>query len=105
MNVILAALILISLSISTEAEGKQLFGAGASASCGSWLHDRESGDYYSMGNWALGYLSGIGIYTTLDPLNDVDANGVSYWLDNYCRNNPTVHFSEALDAFVRAHPR
>ena len=59
-----------------------------------------------MGNWALGFLSGVAIYSgELNPLKGVDANAVAYWLDNYCQARPTEDFVDALRAFIRQHPR
>jgi hypothetical protein len=47
-----------------------------------------------MGNWALGFLSGVAIYSTdLNPLEGVDSDAVSYWLDNYCQARPTDRLS------------
>jgi hypothetical protein len=58
-----------------------------------------------MGNWALGYLSGAAWAAPEepDPLGKTDSAGVSYWLDNYCRANPTTEFSDAVKAFFFAH--
>jgi hypothetical protein len=54
----------------------------------------------------LGYLSGVAIWVTnLAPLDGMDADGVWGWLDNRCRANPIEDFSDAVKAFVDAHPR
>jgi hypothetical protein len=35
----------------------------------------------------------------------MDANGISGWIDNYCRAHPIEDISEAAKAFLNAHPR
>jgi hypothetical protein len=80
-------------------------GAG-NASFGSWMADRASDNHFWMGNWALGFLSGVALYSGgLNPLKGLDANTVVYWLDNYCQVHPTDDFVDALRAFIRQHPR
>jgi hypothetical protein len=106
MGVILAFLIMLLLSGKANSEAVQLLGAGTSSSCGSWLADRASNNYLSRGNWALGFLSGAALYSgDLNPLRGVDADAVSYWLDNYCRARPTDRFIDAVKAFIWEHPR
>ena len=84
----------------------KLIGAGASASCGQWLSDRQNKDFDSMSEWALGFLSGVAVETQdYNPLNGVDSEAVLYWLDNHCRAHPITRFADALDAFVIEHPR
>lgn len=79
---------------------KAIIGAGV-ASCGRWLEDRKTGRYYNMENWALGYISGAAMWGNgLDPLRQTDADGVAYWLDNYCVAKPTSYFHDAVDAFI-----
>lgn len=54
-----------------------------------------------MVNWALGYISGAAIWGGVgDPLRPTDANGVFYWLDNYCRTAAAGPLREAIDAFI-----
>jgi hypothetical protein len=40
-----------------------------------------------------------------NPLGQTDADGVAYWLDNYCHNYPSGYFSAAVKAFISAHQR
>lgn len=106
MIIILSLVFILILSGDARSQGIKAIGAGANASCGSWLAARASNDYFTMGNWSLGFLSGVGIYSTdLNPLQGVDSDAVSYWLDNYCRARPTDYFVDALRAFIRQHPR
>jgi hypothetical protein len=106
MGVFLAALVMLLINGEARSQQVQFIGAGANSSCGSWLADRASNNFFSKVNWALGFLSGAATYSEdLNPLNGVDADAVAYWLDNYCRARPEDRFVEAVRAFARAHPR
>lgn len=90
----------------TSGQSVQFLGAGARATCGQWLEDRKSGNYFGIGNWVLGYLSGVASASrSLNPLNGLDSDAVSYWFDNYCRAHPIEKLTRAIDAFVREHPK
>jgi hypothetical protein len=106
MRAMLVTAILVALQ-PIEASAFTMRGAGASGSCGLWLRNRaEPLASHAMGMWALGFLSGAPFTDPrpdADPLGKTDADGVYYWLDNYCRANPTVEFSEAVIAFYREH--
>jgi hypothetical protein len=81
-------------------------GAGSTKSCYRWLVNRASHDDSDMGSWALGFISGVAVYSEdLNPLNGIDGDGVFFWLDNYCRPRPRATFIEAIRAFIRKHPR
>jgi hypothetical protein len=103
----LAALVLLAICFARPAAADEVtkLGAGANATCGKWLADRQSGNYFSVGNWALGYLSGAAAFSqTLNPLEGLDSDAVLYWIDNYCRSRPLDQFAVALRAFVDEHP-
>jgi len=87
----------------TAAYGKTIIGAGV-ITCGKWLSDRQSNNYSSP-NWVLGFLSGVAVFSGLDPLNNLDADAVRHWMDNYCRAHPLVDITDALRAFVKEQPR
>ena len=77
-------------------------GAGSTASCYRWLANRRSHNYAEMGNRALGFLSGVAVYSeNLNPLNGIDSEGVFAWLDSYCGPRPRARFFEAVRAFIR----
>jgi hypothetical protein len=91
---------------AAAADDVQLLGAGANATCGKWLADRESGFAFPLTNWALGYLSGAAMFSEdLNPLEGLDSDGVLYWIDNYCRSHPLNKITATLRAFVNEHPR
>jgi hypothetical protein len=86
----------------------QILGPGAGTSCGTWLEDRDANRAGVDESWILGFLSGIGYALGergIDPLHDTDHNGVTAWIDNYCRGHPIDLISAAAAALVTAHPR
>ena len=104
----LAALVLLVICFArpAAADDVKTLGAGATATCGKWLADRQRGNYFSVGNWALGFLSGAAAYSpNLNPLEGLDGDAVLYWIDNYCRSRPLDKFTVALKAFVHEHPK
>jgi hypothetical protein len=86
--------------VSPRSDVVTTMGVGANSSCGKWLDARRTGRYFDMANWALGYISGAAIWGAGDPLGQTDADGVAYWLDNYCQAKPTSYFSDAVKAFI-----
>jgi hypothetical protein len=89
-----------------------LIGLGWGA-CGTWTARRTArhADPAPYEQWVLGYLSGVAAGSAaldppkrLNPLNGVDAQAVSAWMDNYCRAHPLVTIFYAANAFVREHP-
>jgi hypothetical protein len=101
MKKLTLALCLCLLPVVSPRSEVRSIGSG-NASCGTWLHDRKTKDYFAMANWALGYISGAAIWGDVgNPLGQTDADGVFYWLDNYCNARPTEKFYYAMDAFIR----
>lgn len=91
------------LYTSSARAGIQVLGGGA-VTCGAWTAeraDRRAANWYGLGQWVLGFLTGVGWGTreAQDPLRGLDSDAVAAWLDNYCKNHPLRH----LDAFVQEH--
>jgi hypothetical protein len=104
----LVALVLLAICFARPAAADEVktLGAGANATCGKWLADRQRGSAFSISNWALGYLSGAAVFSqTLNPLESLDSDAVLYWIDTYCRSHPLDKFAVALKAFVNEHPK
>src|SRR5262245_1846687 len=91
------------------ADSVRVLGFGVNQTCGAWLSARAQNgvDAWLFQQWALGYLSGAAIFSAnYNPLRGVDADGVWYWLDKYCREHPLDSVSDiALKAFISEHPR
>jgi hypothetical protein len=101
-----AALALLMTSGAAFADDVRTLGAGANATCGRWSADRQSGNAFSVSNWALGFLSGAAAFSeNLNPLEGLDSDAVLYWIDNYCRSRPLDKFTVALRAFIDEHPK
>ncbi len=102
--IIVAAL--MSQTGVVRAQTIDVFGVGSTASCGLWLDRRQHENWFDIGNWALGYVSGAATFGEIgNPLGKTDPDGVFYWLDNYCRSNPSVYFRAAVKAFINEHQR
>ena len=71
-------------------------------SCGTWLRHRADGPSADL-QWVLGYLSGAATYTDGELLAPTDANGIWYWLDDYCRTHAAEPLPDALDFYVASH--
>jgi len=48
----------------------------------------------------LDYLSGINVESSADFLQNRDADGLTVWIDNYCRQNPPRAITHAINALV-----
>ena len=96
---------LATLGIMTpnSALAATLMGTGVTVSCGGWVEIRKGApNKQVLEEWALGYLSGVAIWSPESPLDNLDPGAVFVWLDNACQSKPLEPFKSALDAFVRA---
>jgi len=85
------------------ASAATLMGTGITVSCGGWIEVRKGTPVKpQLEDWALGYLSGVAMWTPESPLDNLDPGAVFVWLDNYCQQRPLEPFKLALDNFVRA---
>lgn len=78
-----------------------VLGLGAS-SCGKFISD-TSGDVIDRNgymSWLTGYITSFNEFTPTDGniTRDTDVDGVLYWIENYCKENPTVSFGNAASA-------
>jgi hypothetical protein len=109
-----AVTIALFLLLSTNAEAPaqdaksqavRTAGAGSIERCDRWLKARKSRNFSDLGNWALGFISGVAIYTeSLNPLERIEPDAVLAWLDQYCQRRPRATFIEAIRAFIQKHP-
>lgn len=69
------------------------YGEGAS-DCKTWTVKRAKNDYFSMGQWMLGSISGAAAFGP--PMRQGTSQEFASYLDNYCRENPQDKFSFAV---------
>ena len=109
MRTALAILIFLIMA-ETPSRAAMLIGAGVDT-CGQWTANRtlpHSPQALQDEQWALGYLSAVGEHGDkgADPLDGVSALGVWTWIDTFCRDHPSAHIADAVEAFnaFRHHP-
>lgn len=85
-----------------------MIGAG-NLSCGTWLDARKNAAKSAspaFEQWVVGFISGAAwagneINKIGDPLGPTDADGVYYWIDEYCRTHAAESLKVAAEAFIR----
>lgn len=112
MRINLKSLILLTALTSNISSAKAPIHTGDTGiqSCGKWLSLRQKDTENRLDStleWASGFLTGAAIFSPkqIDPANGIDAHALSYWLDNYCRANPTKNLLQAIMEFIKEHPR
>jgi hypothetical protein len=104
----LPLLALTAAFVPGVATAYHLLGPGG-ASCVTWTADRRTNiNLYQIDQaWVLGFLSGVGYMgnANLDPLQGLNFQAVTTWLDNYCQRYPLQGIEAAAKAFLTAHPR
>jgi hypothetical protein len=93
----IATLLLVAAISTAQAQERAVIGP-ASFSCGKWTNTpKRSPEREVYEKWVLGYLSGVNVHQTgPDFLRDRDAEGLTAWIDNYCRRNPLHHVNQAV---------
>lgn len=92
-NTVAAAVMLIITSAEASAQGdgyKLIFGQGI-VSCGAWTQARQSNPQRAglSAQWIAGFLSGINKESdAVDFLEGSDFDGITAWIDNYCKSKP-----------------
>jgi hypothetical protein len=100
------AMLLLVATISTaqaeQTEPRTLIGP-IGFSCGKWTNAPIGTDERAqLEMWVTGYLSGLNMESSTDFLRDRDADGLTAWIDNYCRRNPLHAITQALHAPMMA---
>ena len=97
MIVRLLSLLLLSLSLSvssTSVASVKMMGAG-NVTCKEWTALRASSEYFSAGNWILGFLSATALNSGEDILTASKADGLFNTVDGYCSKYPKQTISDA----------
>jgi hypothetical protein len=81
----------------------ETWGAGNS-SCGTWLEARSANNPIQYEEWVEGYLAGNAtLYASMKNENvefSTDSSGIFYWIDSFCRSNPTDTLGIAAQSFI-----
>ncbi len=91
--VILVAAISLSFS-STAAASVKMMGAG-NVTCKEWQQLRTSTEYFSVGNWLLGFLSSTSWNTGEDILASKKADVLFKAVDEFCAKMPEKTIADA----------
>lgn len=87
----------ISGATSIPNPGADIYGAGNS-SCSVWTKKRAQKDYFQMGQWMLGSISGAAAFGP--ELRGGSSQEFATWIDNYCLRNPSDKFSLAVAVLI-----
>ena len=72
-------------------------------SCGKWIKtSKRTAEHQVLQSWILGFLSGVN-FQNLDGdfLQGRDADGLTAWIDNYCRRNPLSATTQAAFELIK----
>lgn len=86
------------LCLPSIASSVTMFHGVGATSCGAWTTVRPNGDFYTRGQWALGFLSAAGFYGF--NIRGSDSAAIFAYLDKYCLANPLEDFSEGVIALA-----
>jgi len=71
-------------------------------SCGKWVNTpKDTSEHFQVRYWILGYLSGNNMQSSVDFMRGRDADGLTVWIDNYCRRNPLHAITRAMVELVK----
>src|SRR5262245_42029457 len=87
-GLVLAVLALaVAISTAQAQEARTVLGP-TGFSCGMWTNTpKNSAQQAQLEGWVLG-LSGTNVQSSVDLRRGRDTDGVTAWIDNYCRHNP-----------------
>ncbi|NOY15862.1 MAG: hypothetical protein GXP23_02805 [Gammaproteobacteria bacterium] len=80
---ILTALLLTAVSLPAHTATVRMMGAG-NVTCKEWTQLRTSVEYFSAGNWVLGFLSSTAWNTGKDILSAKKADTLFSAVDEFC---------------------
>src|SRR5262245_54002954 len=94
-------LFVAAMSTAQAQEGKTVIGPPG-FSCGKWTNTpKRTADHERLKQWIFGYLSGANIESGgADFLRDKNADGMTAWIDNYCRRNPPHAITQAIFSLI-----
>lgn len=95
--------LLIGLSLlpglPASADNIEMLGAGK-VSCSEWKTLRDGNEYFSAGNWVLGFLSGTAWDSGRNLLSGQKPSRLFVFIDNYCEAHQQETISDAAVALA-----
>ena len=92
----------MAISTAQAQEERAIIGPLGSFSCGKWINTpKHTSEYFQLRYWVFGYLSGINMESGADFLRGRDADGLTVWIDNYCRRNPLHAITQATNELIK----
>lgn len=103
MKIRILSLILITFFLSSLCQAQaaewMVYGVGGDF-CGQWVTKRKGDDWYSMGQWMLGYITAAQDQAGQEFKN-TDSQSMAVWLDNYCQKYPLNEFLDGVRDLVK----
>ncbi len=84
--------------LSSNQSDRTIYGAGTN-SCAHWTETRKGNDWFTAGQWVLGFVSAANQYSRTPPAAS-NARTIAEWVDNYCQKHPADDLSDASQALV-----
>jgi len=94
-----AVLLIVGLTaVTSRAMGDAwTYGVGVE-SCGSWTNARRGNDWFTRGQWILGFVSASSYHGR--RLVHTDSQAMASWMDQYCASHPLDNLFTASAALV-----
>jgi len=107
MKTLSLIVLVLSFAITTPATAKDkdgLYWILGARSCGEWVKDRKEGGWIETANmaWIVGYISAYNQQTpdVFNILGSTGLEGIYFWMDKYCQENPLDGVSYGMDVLV-----
>jgi hypothetical protein len=100
--IMIAALIVAAISSAQAQRETRSMVSPSGLSCGKWTDTlKRPYEHEVYKGWVLGYLSGVNSESTgTDFMQGRDAEGLTAWIDDYCRRNPLQDVTRAVYALT-----
>jgi hypothetical protein len=103
----IATLLLVAAISTAQAQTENIKtviepGTGG-VSCGKWTNTpKRSPQHEIYRQWVVGFVSGVNFENAEgDFLRNTDSDALTPWIDNYCRQNPLHHITQAMIELVK----
>ena len=100
---LIAVVVLMSWGQPTAAETYTVLGSG-NETCGAWTKSsrKETAIHWQREQWVFGFITSARIWLQHDTGSEIDLDGMTGWVDNYCRDNLLNSLTSASIALLEA---